>query len=180
MIFQVTGLPRSGTAFLASFLNLHPQCFCHHDIAAERDDWKEYSERLEGKWRFVGESSTYGWFPRAQREGVPRIFIHRPFADIVKSLIKFMRKEEIPVSSLMRGEEVALDWARRLQAQIIPFNHLFDVRTLEQVWSHIFRETGSFPVEKAEIFVAMNIQRNDIKETFLSPEAASKALSRLF
>lgn len=176
MIFQVTGLPRSGTAFLASFLNLHPQCFCHHDIAAERHDWKEYSERLESKWRFVGESSTYGWFPRAQREGVPCIFIHRPYAEVAKSLHKIVG--EVDVIPLYENEKLALNWAHQQQALIIPFYRLFDIRTLEEVWSHIFGETKSFPVEKAAFHLSLNVQRKDL-ETFLSPSAVEQAHSRL-
>lgn len=166
MIFQVTGLPRSGTAFLAAFLNLHPECFCHHDLAAERDDWKEYSEYLNRTWEFVGESSTYGWLPRAARPGAPTVLVVRDPVEVNHSLEKILGRTA-GLDPLIKAQEDAKRWADQTGAFVIDFKYLFQIETLNVLWQHVFQ--GSlvpFPVEKAKLMVTMNTQRQDPKRAF--------------
>lgn len=166
MIFQVTGLPRSGTAFVAAFLNLHPECFCHHDLAAERDDWKEYSEYLNKRWEFVGEASTYGWLPRAARPGAPTVLIVRNPEEVNKSIEKILGRTT-GLDPLIKALEDAKRWADQTGAFVIDFRVLFQVETLRVLWEHVFQ--GSlvpFPFEKAALALTMNTQRHDPKKAF--------------
>ena len=166
MIFQVTAQPRSGTAFVASFLNLHPECFCHHDLAADRDDWKEHSEFLNKKWEFVGEVSTYGWLPRAYRPDGPKVYIKRDPTEVKKSVEKIMgNRTELDV--FIRAAEAALEWAQKNNALVIDFKRLFTLDALGLIWDHVF--TGSFhpfPIDKARLALTMNTQRQDPKKAF--------------
>ena len=166
MIFQITGLPRSGTAFTASFLNLHPECFCHHELAADREDWKEYSEFLDKRWEFVGESSTYAWLPRAYRAGITKVLIQRDPTQVKKSVHNITgQRTELDV--YIRAAEAAHRWAVEGRALIIPFHELFTLDALGKVWDHVF--VGSFtpfPIEKARLALTMNTQRQDPKKAF--------------
>lgn len=166
MIFQITALPRSGTAFVAAFLNLHPECFCHHDLAADRDDWKEHSDFLNKKWEFVGEVSTYGWLPRAHRPDGPKVYIKRDPTEVKKSVEKIMgNRTELDV--YIRAAEAALEWAQKHNALVIDFKRLFTLDALGLIWDHVF--TGSFhpfPVDKARLALTMNTQRQDPKKAF--------------
>lgn len=166
MIFQITGLPRSGTAFTAAFLNLHPECFCHHDLAAERDDWKEYSDYLNRRWEFVGEVSTYGWLPRAIRVGCPKVLIQRNPQEVKESVHKILgRTPDLDV--YIRAAEEAHVWAIEHDAEVIPFRELFTVDGLARIWGHVFQGSLTpFPFEKATLALSMNTQRQDPKRAF--------------
>ena len=170
MIFQVTGLPRSGTAFIASFLNLHQLCFCHHDLAADRDDWKEHSDELAISWPFVGEVSTYGWLPRAQRDNVvaPRVAIFRDPEDSHAALKRIMGERVGGVDPFIKASSALREWAHKVDALCVPFDELHTVPALQQIWKHIFKaELGvPFPVEKAQQMITMNVQRNKPQEAF--------------
>ena len=166
MIFQITALPRSGTAFIASFLNLHPECFCHHDIAADREDWKEYTDFLDRKWEFVGEVSTYGWLPRAYRHGVTKVLIQRDPTEVKKSVEK-ITNQRTELDVYIRAAESAQKWADEGKALVVPFTRLFTLDTLGLIWDHVF--VGSFtpfPIEKARLALTMNTQRQDPKKAF--------------
>lgn len=161
MIFQITALSRSGTAFMAAFFSLHPECIAHHDLAGEREDWWEHSERLERTWRFVAEVSTYGWLKRATRPRIDRkVFIERDPDEVFSALWK--RTEEEPCyTDIHFQHKIALQWAISQGALVVPFSELFSINRLQQIWWHIFHDY-TFPLEKAELFIKLNIQRQEI------------------
>lgn len=170
MIIQVTGLPRSGTAFIATFLNLHPYCICHHDLAADRDDWKEYPETLEKDWQFVGEVSTYGWLPKAQRPSVlsPKVAIFRRPEDSHAAVKRIMGHQTGGLDPFIHGYEALKDWAYRVSALRVSFEDLHTVAGLQEIWNHVFVPSWDtpFPVEKAQQMITMNVQRRNPQETF--------------
>ncbi len=173
MISQVTGLPRSGTGFITVFLNLHPSCVAHHDIASETDDWRGYSERMEETVEHVIEVSTYGWLPKAHRPG-RKVFIDRDPVEIVQSMNDTLG---IPhnVGQYHMLRRTALQWAKDNDALIIPFEALFTDELLEVIWGHLFGNYR-FPVEKARILLNMNIQRHHPELMLGSAETARQRL----
>ncbi len=175
MIFQVTGISRSGTAWLAAFLNLHPGCFCHHELAAETSNWLEDSEDLHLFWDYVGESSTYGWLPKATRPTGPKVFIDRDPYQVFCSIWRVQNERPI-LTDIQAQHDAAYVWAVQQNAMIVPFTELHKTDQLQQIWSHIFGNDYTFPVAKARLFVKMNIQRIDAAEMVSNPEQAHERL----
>lgn len=175
MIFQVTGLSRSGTAWMATFLNLHPNCYAHHDLAAETDDWLDESEELASMWEYVGEVSTYGWLPKATRRTGPKVFIHRDPYEVFKSLWNATKERPI-LTNIQAQHAVAIAWAKEQKALIVPFVMLHDESSLMLIWHHIFGTFSRYPRAKARLLTKMNIQRNDLAEMISNPEQAQERL----
>jgi hypothetical protein len=150
---------------MASFLNFHPECLAHHDLAAERDDWKEYSDYLNRCWEYVGEVSTYGWLPRAHRQFGPKVLILRDPLEINKSVERILGRSA-GLEPLIKAAEDARAWAEKHGALVIKFPQVFTLDGLALVWDHIFDRTVPFPVEKAKIAITMNTQRHDPKKAF--------------
>lgn len=175
MIFQVTGLPRSGTAFMATLLNLHPMCFAHHDLAAEREDWREHSESLERDHRYVGEVSTYGWLPKATRRDGPKVVIDRDPLAVVQSMNETLGKTH-DIGPYRNTSVLLRQWAQAYNALVVPFEHLFKVDILAAVWHRLFGEAGSFPLAKVQQIVTMNIQRQNPEQMLGDAEEARRRL----
>jgi hypothetical protein len=175
MIFQVTGLSRSGTAWVAAFLNLHPNCYAHHDLAAETDMWLEESEDIAMLWEFVGEVSTYGWLPKATRLTGPKVFIERDPLHVWESIWKVQGERPI-LTDIQVQHRTAHDWAVKQKALIVPFTRLHEIPVLRSIWKHVFGSDYTFPLAKARLFVKLNIQRADAAEMVTNPEQARERL----
>jgi hypothetical protein len=162
---------------MAAFLNLHPNCYCHHDLAAETDMWREESEDLAMLWEFVGEVSTYGWLPKATRVAGPKVFIERDPYEVWRSLVDVVGDLNAPeLTDIQAQHRVATDWARKHRALVVPFNKVHNIPHLREIWKHIFGSDYTFPVAKARLFVKFNIQRADAAGMVSNPEQARERL----
>lgn len=81
--FQIGMLPRAGSAWFATLLNMHPGIFCFHDALQSYKGL--YLEAPASKWRYqnVGDSSSYCCArPRVARS----VYIERDAAECFESL----------------------------------------------------------------------------------------------
>lgn len=60
MIITISGLPRSGTAFLGNFLAQREDAIAFHELAAYDKNWRETLISEQDKFKYVINSCTYG------------------------------------------------------------------------------------------------------------------------
>jgi hypothetical protein len=75
MIIQLTGLPRSGTAWCSTLLNLNPDCVAYHELAAWDPNWRETLR--SAKTPFVADCSTTGYLHGAVIEEARKVAVIR-------------------------------------------------------------------------------------------------------
>jgi len=56
--FIISGLPRSGTAWIATFLNSLPGVFCWHESVQWGDEFDSYTDTFMLPYEHVGDSTT--------------------------------------------------------------------------------------------------------------------------
>lgn len=177
MLIQITGLPRSGTAFLSAFLSLHPECIAYHELAGYEDDYRTILDNSLKKYPFVVECSTYGYLPQCTYHESKKVFIAR---DMFESL----RRSETAmgaVIALERYEELmdaAGEWVDTYGSLRVSFRNLFTVAELLRIWEFVFDSDDYFSREKAELFCRLNIQMNNPKQ-FVSDEVAHRIVSQI-
>ena len=163
--FQITGLPRSGTAFLSVLFTLEPDCLGIHELAADDPDWRNTLETLLRKHRYVADCSTYGYARGAQDPEAVRVYIRK---DPEQSRLRCAERlgYEADASAFKALREYADNWARNSGALQVSYEQLFDLDVLAQIWDHCFDGERLFPEEKAARLVTMNIQRQNPEKVF--------------
>jgi hypothetical protein len=164
-VFQISALPRSGTAFLSALFNLHPGCICFHELPATDRGWKDTRARARAHWPVVGESGTYSWTPKAIIPESRKVYIRRDWRESRRRFNRAARwsPSEPDYEALAAAVEA---WARDHGALIIPFAAPFPLETLERIWTHCLGSDCPFPAEKAAMLAGMNIQRANPAQMF--------------
>ena len=114
--FQIGALPRSGTAWLATTLNLHKEIFCYHDaLQTSPTTYGEAPDRRAG-YKYVGDCSSgaclFQGYPAA------KAYIYRRDEEVLASLVQVSLEQHFPEIS-----QVCKKWAS--DALVIPFDDLF-------------------------------------------------------
>jgi hypothetical protein len=176
-VLQVTGLARSGTAFLSTLLNLHPRAFSFHDIISDVDDWKGALSKARNEFWFVGDCGTYQYLPGAVIEGSRKVFIDRdPESSRQAAEVAF--GYEIPREDYDRAVEASLAWIQKHQPLVVPFSEVWTVKGLNRIWSYCFQD-DTFPKAKAEQLLKMLIQRINAEQAF-GTSSLSNRVATLF
>ena len=164
-LIQISGLPRSGTAFMSVFMSLCPTCIGVHELGVSSDDWREELHELLTEHRFVADCSTYAHIKKLRIQNGKRVFIVQdPETSRIKSEKAF--KYTIPEGSFNWLYDSGLEWVNETHGMVIQLSDLFCVETLERVWKYAFEDESVFPTRKVTELIAMNIQRNKPDEVF--------------
>lgn len=156
MIITVTGLPRSGTAFVSMLLNLHPDCVAYHELAAYDRDWKRTIE--DSYYDYVADCSTYGFMPDAWLRSSKRIMIDSdPIQSHVSSEIACRKLIDPDTMPALR--QMLEDWRDRFNPMVIHRNEVFTFDGCVAIWEHCFGKP--VPYDKIEQLVKLNVQHKD-------------------
>ena len=155
-LITVTGLPRSGTAFVSMLLNLHPDCVSYHELASYGTDWRDVI--LENESDIVADCSTYGFMENAQLDSDVRIFIESNAEQSWSSSEKACRKT-IPIETIQALEIMAYEWVEKYDPMIILRENVFTVHGCARIWRHCFG--GPVPYQKIAELVKLNVQHKD-------------------
>lgn len=177
MLIQITGLPRSATAFLSSFLSLHPDCIAYHELVNYEDDYRSKLAESLKKYQFVVDCSTYGYLPQCVYHDSKKLLIKR---DMYESL----RRSELAMGAVIaieRYEELCdliEEWVDAYNPLVINYGRLFMPSTLLEVWEYVFGSDDYFSREKAELFCRLNIQMNR-PEQVLNDKSTHRIVSQI-
>lgn len=164
-LFQITGLPRCGTAFLAVMLSLCERCVAYHEIAATDKHWKETLALIRNTTPYLADCSTYGFMPKAIVEDSRKVFIDKPWKESQAQAAEAFGYEtdEAAYEALSTR---AKQWASEWDALVIPSAELWTIESLRKVWDHCFQGAEEFPEQKVTLLLKQDIQRRDPKEAF--------------
>ena len=163
--FQITGLPRCGTAFLSVLFSLEPDCLGIHELGAGDLEWKKTLEKLLRKHRYVADCCTYGFTRGAQDPEAIRVYIRKdPEQSRLRCIERFGYDLDADAFHVLRVFADA--WARDCGALQVSYTQLFNLDVLAQIWDHCFDGERLFPEEKASRLVTMNIQRQNPEKVF--------------
>ena len=156
MIITVTGLPRSGTAFVSMLLNLHPDCVAYHELAAYDRDWKRTME--DSYYDYVADCSTYGFMPDAWLRSGKRIMID---SDPIQSHVsaEIACRKLIDPDTMPALRQMLDDWRNRFNPMVIHRNEVFTFDGCVAIWEHCFGKP--VPYHKIEQLVKLNVQHKD-------------------
>ena len=176
-IFQVTGLARSGTGFVSTFLNLQPRSIVFHDIISDVEHWKESLHFAEQHNDFVGDCGTYQYLPGAVIEDSKKVFLERD-PESSRTSAEQAFGYCIPKENYAKAVDAAREWVRKYQPVVVPYNQVWTVEGLRKIWEHVY-PWSVFPWEKAELFLKMQIQRKDADKVF-GTSSLSTRVTQLF
>jgi hypothetical protein len=164
--FFITGLPRTGTAWLANFLTTG-DTFCHHDLTASAATVQALADRLGPG---VGDADSGLVF--VAREILQRfpasrwVFIERSPREACASLAQALDASQIPALSPSASAllvDVALAARRMLSAAGVPllrvrFDDIFTEAGARAIWNHVF-PSRSFDERRFALLRALSVER---------------------
>lgn len=157
MIFQIAGLPRSGTAWIASVLNLCPDVICVHEPVDRNVPIPQES------YTNTGQAGSHLLLPKwANMESDLRIYINRAPADAYSSMVEvlggmswetYLRRIAAPAREYEEMADIVID-----------FDALFTEGTVMCLWEYI--SDLPFQRDKVASMLNMNIQRESLDYNF--------------
>lgn len=156
-LITVTGLPRSGTAFVSNLLQMHPDCVAFHELASYSRDWRNVI--LDNEADIVADCSTYGFIDAAQMPSTHRIFIDSNPRQSQKSSEVACRKK-VDYDLIKGLQYMAYEWVERWNPMIIRREDVFTVHGCARIWQYCFGEEY-IPYEKIQQIVKLNVQHKD-------------------
>ena len=155
-LITVTGLPRSGTAFVSMLLNLHPECISYHELASYGTDWRDVI--LNNEADIVADCSTYGFMDCAELPSDRRVFIDSKAVQSHKSSEIACRKE-ISLDVIKGLQIMAYEWCEKWDPMIIRREDVFTVHGCARIWRYCFGD--EIPYHKIAELVKLNVQHKD-------------------
>ena len=156
MLITVTGLPRSGTAFVSMLLNLNEFCVAYHELAVYDKNWRERLTLYETA--YVGDCSTYGFLEKAQMASDVRIYIASDVVQSFESATVACRKE-LDIDAMYKLRDMADEWAVEHEAMVINRYDVFTLEGCREIWKTCFEEP--MHDEKVEQLIKLNIQHHE-------------------
>ena len=157
MLIQITGLPRSGTAFLSAFLSLHPECIAYHELVNYEDNYRLVLTDALKRYPYVVDCSTYGYLDGCVYQESKKVLIQRPMQES-------LRRSEVVMGAVIAIEkyeelvEKIEEWTENNDVLTVDFSRLFTPTALSRIWEFCFGSSDYFSREKAELFCRLNIQ----------------------
>jgi len=155
MLITITGLPRSGTAFLSMLCQLHPDCLSYHELAAFDTDWK--NTILNSEADIVCDCNTYGYLRQAELPSDKRVYITSHPSQAHRSS-EIACKKKIDPQLLINLNRIGEKWALEKGAYVIDRKKVFTLEGCREIWLYCFDDY--FPVEKVEAMLRLNIQQH--------------------
>lgn len=153
--FLIYSLPRSGSAWLSTFLS-RGDCFCYHELLAETPA-KAVGLRLCSRSEPVqGTIETFAFSPGMDpyEPGMETWGLVREQQAIAAS-IKALTNKEFDLKAAARQ---FFSIVEKRQANVIYHKYLGDVHYLEELWQRIVGK--GFDLGWAEKMIEMNVQRS--------------------
>jgi len=168
MICQITALPRSGTAFIATMMNLGENCLAFHELFVTDPHWsatlREFTLRDLWPNQVVCDIGTYQYLPKAIIEDSKKIYIRQhPEKSRRRSQIAF--GYDIPEAESEAWSDMAEKWVAKYNPLVIEQSELFNLYSLDRIWNYC-NPHCIFPASKVALLLQMNIQRMNPKKVF--------------
>lgn len=156
--FQITGLPRSGTAFAATAFNYCNGVFCSHEPLELGVPFPPHG------YRFVGETGTYQHLPGHIVESARKVCLVRD-GNACRESAERMMKEPIPHWEAIVDSVVA--YKQRPDVVCFPFEKLFTVQGLLELFDLCL---GDYHVDnwKLNELIQMNVQKQGMRERVIA------------
>lgn len=157
MIFQIGALPRSGTAWISSVLNLCPDTICLHEPIDRNVPVPE------GSYENWGQTGSHLLMPSiADMEADIRIYIKRDVVAVYDSLDKVVGGVDPKV---FKGTVVGAAEDYESDCDVVfDFESLFTEETVREIWGMV--TNSAFPKDKVLTMLNMNIQRESLEYDF--------------
>lgn len=154
MLITVTGLPRTGTAFVSMLLALNPDCISYHELASYDADWRN-TVMLPS---ICADCNTYGYLPEYDVEPDKRVYIVGNIQNSHRSAEKACQRV-IPFSRMYDLWDAGSTWAAFNDCFVIGRGDVFTVGGCENIWRYCFDTEP--PTEKIRQLVKLNIQHHN-------------------
>ena len=154
MNFFITGLPRSRTAWFASFMS-SGDVFCYHEALNRCKTKDEFYQKMKLPYRLIGNSDCgLAYTDFLKKFNSPTVIIHRDKYEVLEDLIEKGITQDRSVINLLSDLEYRLLGLNGLHVQ---FNEI-DLR-LTEIYHYL---TGELPDEnRVRLYTNMNIQPID-------------------
>jgi hypothetical protein len=159
-LIQITGLPRSGTAFMATVMMLHPDCNVFHEAAADGTGWRDRIEESRERYPITADCGTYQFIRGFTTNDSDKVFLSRPYRESADACAVALDSSPDYSTSLLLREQ-AFQWIETYEVRSFGFNGLFNVDTIRDIWTHL--KLGKFPENKVAQLVRMRITRKDVE-----------------
>lgn len=179
--FVVTGTPRSGTAWLAAFLNTG-RVHCSHEILWTSAGWASfYAEFLKHPCSGTVDSGLLPYLAGVRVDLDPRVLLVR--RDREEVLDSFERIE-LPRSAMQAPLDRALRqmdyWRLRPGVMEIAYPDLHSPLVMEKVWAHLTGDLDPFPRERHAQMVPQRIERDPAEMMSIAAEALQRGFPPRF
>ena len=161
--YFITGLPRSGTAWLANFMT-YGSSFCYHEalrFCSSKDRFKEMLS-LDG-YDYVGNSDSglgffVDWIPPDSKV----VIVERDSSEVVESLKNaFINTFDLDkLNAILNATLLNLEVIKkRFDTLVIPYGK-FTQASCDMIWSHCLPRVP-LNKERAEMLIGMNVSINN-------------------
>lgn len=174
MIFQITGYPRSGTAWLTTMFNLAPEVMAYHELAMRTEVWKSQLSHVQDRGLIAGDVGTYQYLQKAVIPDAKKVFIQR---NPVESELQCRKATGIHncMENIRFLESKANNWIDEWDPLVVEFVDLFKLETLEMIWIYCTPGTKiEFPDERVEQLLKFNIQLHEPAKALSAPGAIER------
>lgn len=183
MIFQITGYPRSGTAWLTTMFNLTPDVTAFHELAMTNERWRQTLQETVNAGQIVGDIGTYQYFPKAVIANSRKVFINQD------SLEAQGRVEKATGTWIHNAhldwKRMSDNWRSEWNPMVVEYKDLFKIETLERIWKFCIpwreaipdsrgRICNVFPYQKVEQLLKFNIQLHEPAKALANPGAITR------
>lgn len=156
-LFTITGLPRSGTAWMSAVLSLHPECIGYHELVAYRSDWRDVIRN--STYRYVADCNTYAVFDNYDLVPDKRVYIVSQPEQSHRS-VEIACRKKVHYDFICELMDAGQTWAiYNDPCYVIDREDIFTVDGCSKVWQFLFDEEA--PKEKIENFIRLNIQHQN-------------------
>ena len=160
-LLNVFGLPRSGTAFVSTMLNLNPRCIAYHELYEKTPQYHQTIARMLRAYSFVADCNTHGWLTKYPMPASKTVVVWR---DPKQSFQATQKRIGQPLDA------PSWDWcARKLEqfsknedVMVVYYENLFSLHTMGTIWDYLFSGTELFPVYKVANLLELNIQMQNM------------------
>jgi hypothetical protein len=159
----IAGLPRSGTAWLAAALNLHPRIFAFHEAALTGEN---YTRRIQNALESspVVIDCTTNLNPAFDEVPALRFFLYRnPLRCLASSVKKF---GQLAADVWPAAETLAETWRQTHTPILLSFEDMVGSREGRQIVMNAICRYMGIPNEispaKLDLLAGMNIQMNGL------------------
>lgn len=164
---QITGLPRSGTAFLSVLMTHVKDVRVWHEAAAKDSEWNliRNVKGLNGRVLTVVDCSTYGYLPKAIIPSARKVFIRQPWEESLDRSTKAFGFSP-PPEGFRQLAKLADHYCDQWMPLIVERENLFKIESLRLIWDYCLEGAQQFPDGAAQHLLLMNVQRQNGVEIF--------------